>query len=34
MKICLKNPNLVEMGQKYQVLYMKIWVHFHAAGDI
>jgi hypothetical protein len=33
-EICLENPNLVKIGQKYRALYMEIKVCFTVAGDI
>jgi len=34
IKICCKNRNLVAIGQNYQELHMKIYVHFIVASDI
>jgi hypothetical protein len=34
IKICLHNPDLVKIGQKYRALHMKTHVYFLATGDI
>jgi len=34
MKICLENPDLVKMGQKYRMLYMKTQICCIVAGDM
>jgi len=33
-KICRENPNFVEIGQIYRVIYMKNNAYFTFAGDI
>jgi len=34
MKICQENQNLVKIGQKYRVIYLKTSVNFIVAGNI
>jgi hypothetical protein len=34
IKICQGNPYLIKLREKYQELYLKMYIHFIVAGNI